>query len=150
MTAERERLGADLRVAANIQRDMLISTFPAFPERKEFELYATMRPAREVGGDFYDFYMIDDSHLALTIADVSGKGIPAALFMMMSMLPLRDHSMGKQSPAEVLEIVNNILCMRNDESMFVTIWLGFLDLNPGKLVCANAGHEYRRSPGGDQ
>ena len=130
---------------------MPICTFPAFPDRKEFDLYATMRPAKEVGGDFYDFYMIDDHHLALAIADVSGKGIPAALFMMMSMLPLRDHAKGKSSPAEVIGIVNNILCKRNDESMFVTVWLGFLDLRTGRMVCANAGHEYPmlRHPGGE-
>ena len=151
VTGERERIRAELDVAARIQRDMLISTFPAFPDRKEFDLYATMRPAKEVGGDFYDFYMIDDHHLALAIADVSGKGVPAALFMMMSMLPLRGHAKGKSSPAEVIGIVNNILCKRNDESMFVTVWLGFLDLRTGKMVCANAGHEYPmlRHPGGE-
>ncbi|MBO6150530.1 MAG: SpoIIE family protein phosphatase [Clostridium sp.] len=151
VTAERERIGAELDVAAKIQRDMLVDEFPPFPDRKEFDLYATMRPAKEVGGDFYDFYMPDDNHLAIAIADVSGKGIPAALFMMMSMLPLRDYSMRIPSPAEVLRNVNNILCSRNDESMFVTIWLGFLDLTTGKLVCANAGHEYPmiRKPGGE-
>ena len=142
VTAEKERIGAELDVAAKIQRDMLICEFPAFPERKEFDLYATMRPAKAVGGDFYDFFMVDDNHLALAIADVSGKGIPAALFMMMSMLPLRDYAKGKSSPAEVLRKVNDILASRNDESMFVTIWLGFLDLATGRLVCSNAGHEY--------
>ena len=141
VTGERERIRAELDVAARIQRDMLISTFPAFPDRKEFDLYATMRPAKEVGGDFYDFYMIDDHHLALAIADVSGKGIPAALFMMVSKIVIQQYTMQGLGPKAALEAANRTVCENNREDMFVTVWLGVLDLETGELRAANAGHE---------
>ena len=149
VTAETERIGAELDVATRIQNDMLPSVFPPFPNRREFDLYAVMTPAREVGGDFYDFFMLDENHLALVIADVSGKGIPAALFMMLSMILIHDHAALQDSPAEVLRRVNELICSRNDECMFVTTWLGILDLSTGTLTAANAGHEYPilRDPG---
>ncbi|MBQ9643269.1 MAG: SpoIIE family protein phosphatase [Lachnospiraceae bacterium] len=142
VTGERERLSAELDVANKIQRDMLPGKFPPFPDRTEFSLYASMTPAKEVGGDFYDFFFVDEDHLALVIADVSGKGIPAALFMMSSMIQMHDYTLNSPSPAKVLEDVNHVVCMRNDESMFVTVWLGILELSTGRLTAANAGHEY--------
>ena len=149
VTAQTERIGAELDVAKRIQNDMLPNVFPPFPDRCDFSLYAAMIPAREVGGDFYDFFMLDEDHLALVIADVSGKGIPAALFMMVSMILMHDHAALQRSPAETLRRVNDIICSRNDECMFVTAWLGILQLSTGKLTAANAGHEYPilRDPG---
>ena len=151
VTAETERIGAELDVAKRIQKDMLPNVFPPFPDHSEFDLYAYMTPAREVGGDFYDFFLLDDDHLALVIADVSGKGVPAALFMMVSMILIRDHAPTERSPAETLRRVNAIICDRNDECMFVTTWLGVLELSTGTLTTANAGHEnpILRAPGGD-
>jgi len=142
MTAEKERMGAELDVAARIQSDMLPSVFPAFPDRKEFDIYATMSPAREVGGDFYDFFLIDGNRLALVIADVSGKGVPAALFMVTAMTLIKNNSLISDSPAAVLEEVNKELCAKNKEQLFVTVWLGFLDIVTGKMIYSNAGHEY--------
>ena len=101
-----------------------------------------MNPAKEVGGDFYDFFLIDDTHLGLVMADVSGKGIPAALFMMVSKILIQNIAMMGNSPAEVLQYVNNQLCTNNPEEMFVTVWYGCLDLETGVLEAANAGHEY--------
>lgn len=149
VTAKTERIGAELDVATRIQNDMLPSVFPPFPERRDFALYASMTPAREVGGDFYDFFMLDEDHLALVIADVSGKGVPAALFMMISMILIHDHAALQRSPAETLRRINDIICSRNDECMFVTAWLGILELSSGRLTAANAGHEYPilRDPG---
>ena len=142
VTAEKQRIGTELDVASNIQRDMLPSVFPPFPDRSEIELYASMTPAKEVGGDFYDYYFIDHDHLALTIADVSGKGVPAALFMMISMTLLHNHASAGGSPKEILTYVNHQLCQNNKSLMFCTVWLGILDLRTGRLVAANAGHEY--------
>lgn len=142
VTAERERLGAELNIAKQIQSSMLPCVFPPFPERREIDIFASMVPAKEVGGDFYDFYLIDDTHLALTVADVSGKGVPAALFMVISKSLLRNSAMSGYSPAKILEKVNLQLCENNKVGMFVTVWLGILDLTTGKLVCSNAGHEY--------
>ena len=149
VTAETERIGTELDVAKRIQKDMLPGVFPPFPDRRDFRLYACMNPAREVGGDFYDFFLLDDDHLALVIADVSGKGVPAALFMMVSMILIHDHAAQERSPAEALRRVNEIICTRNDECMFVTTWLGILELSTGTLTAANAGHEYPilRAPG---
>ena len=121
---------------------MMPRTFPAFPERKEFDLYASMDPAKEVGGDFYDYFLIDDDHLGLVIADVSGKGIPAALFMTVSKALIRNCAMSGLSPAETLESVNRQICANNQEDMFVTVWIGVLEISTGKLTAANAGHEY--------
>lgn len=152
--AERESALAstemELGVATKIQASMLPNTFPFMPERGEFDLYASMDPAKEVGGDFYDFFMIDDNRLALVIADVSGKGIPAALFMMASKILIKNTVMTGKSPGEALQNVNNQICANNQEDMFVTVWLGILDLSDGTLITANAGHEYPiiKNPGG--
>ena len=142
VTAEKERINAELNVATSIQTGMLPSIFPAFPNRPEFDIHASMDPAKEVGGDFYDFFMIDDDHLALVIADVSGKGIPAALFMMSSKILINDHAMMGGTPAEILERVNKQVYAHNDAHMFVTVWLGILEISTGILTTASAGHEY--------
>ncbi|MBR3126273.1 MAG: SpoIIE family protein phosphatase, partial [Mogibacterium sp.] len=140
--AERERIASDLHMANQIQASVLPHDFPPFPERKEFELFAMMNPAREVGGDFYDFFLIDDDHLCIVIADVSGKGIPASLFMMNTKVILKTYAMGNNSPAEILEKTNTEICSNNTMEMFVTVWLGILEISTGKLIAANAGHEY--------
>lgn len=142
VTAEKERIGAEMNVAKHIQSSMLPCIFPPFPDRKEFDIYATMTPAKEVGGDFYDFFLVDDNHLAMVIADVSGKGVPAALFMMISKTLLKSEAQAGSSPKEVLEKVNNQLCENNKAEMFVTVWMGILEISTGKISCANAGHEY--------
>ena len=142
ITAERERMDAELSLATRIQEDMLPNVFPAYPERKEFDIYASMNPAKEVGGDFYDFFLIDDTHLGIVIADVSGKGIPAALFMMVSKIMIKNQAMTGAGPAKILETVNDQICANNREEMFVTVWLGILDTETGILTASNAGHEY--------
>ena len=142
ITAEKERIGTELELATRIQADMLPGMFPAFPDRKDFDIYASMTPAKEVGGDFYDFFLLDKNHLALVIADVSGKGVPAALFMMGSMILIRNEVKNGLSPANVLRRINDQICSGNREDMFITVWLGILDLSTGKLTAANAGHEY--------
>lgn len=142
VTAEKERIGAELDVARHIQASMLPCLFPAFPERHAFDIHASMTPAREVGGDFYDFFLIDDDHLGIVIADVSGKGVPAALFMMIAKTLLKSAMLSGLSPSAVLEKVNGQLCENNDAGMFVTVWLGILEISTGKMHCANAGHEY--------
>ena len=144
ITAEKQRMDTELSVAADIQSNMLPSHFPAFPDRKEFDLYAVMDPAKEVGGDFYDFFFIDHDHLALVMADVSGKGVPAALFMVISKTLIKNAAMtGRdKGPGEILRDVNNLLCEGNEDNMFVTVWLGILDLRDGSMVSACAGHEY--------
>jgi len=151
VTAEKERIGTELALATRIQADMLPNIFPAFPERDDFDIYASMNPAKEVGGDFYDFFLIDDAHLGLVMADVSGKGVPAALLMMMTKIMLQNYTMSGRSPKEILEVVNRQICRNNREEMFVTVWLGILDLCSGRLTAANAGHEYPifRDPKGD-
>ncbi|MCR5544164.1 MAG: PP2C family protein-serine/threonine phosphatase [Eubacterium sp.] len=151
LTEKTARLGTELELATRIQADMLPNIFPAFPERDEFEIYASMNPAKEVGGDFYDFFMIDEDHIYMAIADVSGKGVPAALFMMASKILLSDHIKMGKSPAQVLTDVNNAMAVSNDNDMFVTVWLGILELSTGKLTAANAGHEYPaiKTPDGD-
>ena len=142
ITAEKERIGAELSLATSIQAGMLPNMFPPFPERTEFDIYAAMDPAKEVGGDFYDFFLIDDDHLAMVIADVSGKGVPAALFMMASKIMINDHTLMGGTPAEILGRVNKQICSSNDAEMFVTVWLGILEISTGKLTAASAGHEY--------
>ena len=132
----------ELTMATRIQASMLPSIFPAFPERQEFEIYASMDPAREVGGDFYDFFLVDEDHLCMVMADVSGKGVPAALFMMASKIILQSCAMLGQSPGEILTKTNEAICSNNPEDMFVTVWLGILELSTGRLTAANAGHEY--------
>ena len=146
MIAERAKKLAitqtELEMAAQIQESMLPRDFPPFPERTEFDLFASMKPAREVGGDYYDFMMIDDEHLAVLIADVSDKGTPAALFMMATknLINYRAHQGG--TPAEILTEVNAHVARNNKSNMFVTVWMGILDLKSGVMTCTNAGHEY--------
>ena len=142
ITAEKERIGAELALATRIQADMLPNVFPPFPERDEFDIYAAMEPAKEVGGDFYDFFLIDDDHLCMVMADVSGKGIPAALFMMACKIILANNAMMHKSPAEILSDTNDTICSNNKEEMFVTVWVGILEISTGRLTAANAGHEY--------
>lgn len=139
MAAEQERISAELTIAADIQA----STLPTdFPKREEFKLFASMTPAREVGGDFYDFFFIDREHLGLVMADVSGKGIPAALFMVMAKNLIKNCAFSGAKPAEILRTVNSQLCENNDQFLFVTAWVGILDLRTGRLATADAGHEY--------
>ena len=142
ITAEKERMGAELALATRIQAAMLPHKFPPFPERHEFDLYASMDPAKEVGGDFYDYFLIDEDHLCLVMADVSGKGVPAALFMMAAKIILQSCAMLGRSTAEILTKTNEAICSNNQEEMFVTVWLGILELSTGRLVAANAGHEF--------
>ena len=132
----------ELNMAKEIQASMLPSIFPAFPNRKEFDLYASMDPAKEVGGDFYDFFMIDDDQLGVVIADVSGKGVPAALFMMISKTIVQNYAKLGINAAEVLTKANEALCDNNKMEMFVTVWIGILELSTGKMICSSAGHEY--------
>ena len=140
ITAEKERIGAELNVAKQIQADLLPSIFPAFPERKEFDIFATMDPAKEVGGDFYDFFMVDEDHLVFLVADVSGKGVPAALFMVIAKTLIKNQVLKGDEPAAVFEAVNNQLCENNKEGMFVTAWMGMLEVSTGNLTYVNAGH----------
>ena len=142
MTAEKERVGTELSIASKIQTDMLPEVSGIFAETKEFLLSASMTPAKEVGGDFYDFFMINDDHLCLVIADVSGKGVPAALFMMASKIIIEDHAKIGKSPAQVLHDTNKALCAKGQSDMFVTIWIGVLEISTGKLTAADGGHEY--------
>ena len=142
ITAEKERISAELDVATRIQADMLPNRFPAFPDRNEFDLYATMDPAKEVGGDFYDFFLVDDDHLALVMADVSGKGVPAALFMVIAKTLIKNHAQMGGTPAEVLSYVNDTLCEQNEAELFVTVWMAIIEISTGKGLAANAGHEH--------
>ena len=139
---EQKQILRELSTAQQIQESMLPHIFPPFPDRKEIDLYASMDPAREVGGDFYDFFFIDDDHLCLIMADVSGKGVPGALFMMFAMRILEDAARKEQSVSEILATTNNSLCANNRAGMFVTVWLGILEISTGVLTAANAGHEY--------
>lgn len=141
VTAEKERIGAELDVASKIQTSMLPCIFPPFPNRDEFDIYATMNPAKEVGGDFYDFFMVDDDHLAFVVADVSGKGVPAALFMVIGKTLIKDHTGLHDDLGEVFTEVNDILCASNSEEMFITAFEGVLNLKTGELRYVNAGHE---------
>ena len=140
VTAEKERIGAELTLASDIQAHMLPCIFPAFPEYDEFDIYATMTPAKEVGGDFYDFFMTDENHLAFVMADVSGKGVPAALFMVIAKTLIKNYAQTGQEPGQVFTTVNRLLCDGNDAGLFVTAWIGILDLESGLLKYANAGH----------
>ncbi len=151
VTAEKERIGTELNVATKIQANMLPSIFPAFPDRKEIDIYATMTPAKEVGGDFYDFFMVDDRHLAIVVADVSGKGVPAALFMVIGKTLIKDHTSPEKDLGEVFTKVNKLLCESNEGELFITAFEGVLDLVTGEFTYVNAGHEtpyiYRKSTG---
>lgn len=141
ITSEKERIGAELEIASKIQISMLPNKFPAFPERNEFQIYATMEPAKEVGGDFYDFFLIDENHIAMVMADVSGKGIPAALFMVRAKTAIKNQLLQGGEPSEVLIKVNNQLCENNDTCQFVTVWIGVMEISSGHILYANAGHE---------
>ncbi|SDB50766.1 Stage II sporulation protein E (SpoIIE) [Pseudobutyrivibrio sp. YE44] len=132
----------EISIASSIQENVLPKVFPYLPERKEFDIYAVMKPAKDVGGDFYDFFMVDDNHLALVIADVSGKGIPAALFMMNSRTLIKNRVMAGDRLSDILEDVNNQLCEGNVADLFVTLWIGIIELSTGKGVAVNAGHEH--------
>jgi len=141
VTAEKERIGAELDVARDIQSSMLPCIFPAFPERNEFDIHASMLAAKEVGGDFYDFFMVDDTHLAVVMADVSGKGVPAALFMVIGKTLLKDHTSPNRDLGEVFTEVNNLLCEANSEGLFITAFEAVIDLVTGEIRYVNAGHE---------
>jgi len=142
VTAEKERIGAELTLATQIQAAMLPHIVPAFPDRTDFDVIGSMDPAKEVGGDFFDYFLVDDDHLCMVMADVSGKGVPAALFMMASKIILQSVAMLGRSPGEILTKTNEAICSNNEAEMFVTVWIGILELSTGKLTCANAGHEY--------
>ena len=142
VTAEKEHMDTELSLAKDIQANSIPNIFPPYPERKDFDLYAVMDPAKEVGGDFYNFIMTDDDHLAVLIGDVSGKGIPGALFMMAANLMLSYRTHLGSRPEDVLRFVNNDISAHNKAEMFVTVWIGILELSTGKLVAASAGHEY--------
>lgn len=142
VTEEKERLGTELNIANRIQASMLPNTFPAFPDRDEFDVYALMKPAKSVAGDFYDFFLIDDDHLGIVMADVSGKGIPASLFMMMAKIIISNIAQMGIPPHQVLEMANDRICVNNDEDMFVTVWFGIITISTGHIIAANAGHEY--------
>ncbi len=140
VTADKERIATELNVATQIQASMLPCIFPAFPGRDEFDIYASMMPAKEVGGDFYDFFLVDQDHLAVVMADVSGKGVPAALFMVIAKTLIKNQAQQGHSPAEVFTAVNNQLCENNEAGLFVTSWMGILDINTGEFTYVNAGH----------
>jgi sigma-B regulation protein RsbU (phosphoserine phosphatase) len=142
ITAEKERIGAELNVATQIQSDMLPRIFPAYPERRDFDLYASMNPAKEVGGDFYDYFLIDNDHLAMVMADVSGKGVPAALFMVIAKTLIKNRALMGGTPSEILEDVNEQLCENNEADLFVTVWLAIFEISTGRGLAANAGHEH--------
>ncbi len=132
----------ELDMARQIQESMMPNVFPPFPGRKGFDIFATVEPAKGIGGDFYDFFLIDDDHLCLVMADVSGKGIPAALFMMISKTILQNYIKTGFSVSETLTMTNDAICGNNSEGMFVTVWLGILEISTGRLCAGNAGHEY--------
>ncbi|WP_024865164.1 SpoIIE family protein phosphatase [Butyrivibrio sp. FCS014] len=147
--AKEERMAAELELAKSIQLSALPSNFDDFADETRFDIYALMTPAKEVGGDFYDFFMIDEDHLCMVIADVSGKGVPAALFMMNSKTLLKNRTLQGGKPSEILSFVNDAICEDNINEMFVTVWLGILTLSTGEVIAANAGHEYPYVSGKD-
>ena len=142
VTAEKERISTELNLAAKIQLDALPSGYPPFPDRKDFDLFATMTPAKEVGGDLYDYMLLDDDHIMLVVGDVSGKGVPAALFMMTAKTLISSYAEQGLSPKEIFERTNNQLCKGNEENLFVTCWLGILTFSTGELKYVNAGHPF--------
>jgi sigma-B regulation protein RsbU (phosphoserine phosphatase) len=141
-SAERERIGAEMDVARKMQTDSLPSVFPAFPERSDFDVFAGMIPAREIGGDFYDFFMVDDDHLALTVGDIAGKGIPVALFMVMVKTLIKNRVLQGLGPAEVMQSVSEQMLESDQADIFSTVWLAVIELSTGKGIAANAGHEH--------
>jgi len=141
-TAAKEKIESELQIARDIQQGIIPKIFPAFPERDTIDLYAILDPARDVGGDLYDFFFIDDDHLCFTIGDVSGKGVPASLFMAITRTLLRARMDMDIKVNEVIEIMNNELCLDNDNAMFVTLFLCVLNVETGRIVYCNAGHNY--------
>ncbi|MDR0900059.1 MAG: PP2C family protein-serine/threonine phosphatase, partial [Methanobrevibacter sp.] len=139
-TAERERINTELNIAYNIQSALLRRDFPPYPERKEFDIYAVSFPAKEVGGDFYDFFLIDDDHLAIIIADISGKGVPAAIFMAITKTLIKTLIINNHDLSQVVNMVNNLLCEDNEECMFATALIGVLTISSGEFSFVNAGH----------
>jgi len=139
---EFSRVDTELNLARDIQANILPNIFPAFPDRKEIDIYASMEPAKEVGGDFYDFFLIDEDHLAMVMADVSGKGVPAALFMMIGKALIKNQATPGTKPSEILAAVNHQFCENNENGLFITAWVGILTISTGELIAANAGHEY--------
>ncbi len=139
---EYARVDTELELAKNIQANMVPNIFPPFPNRTEIDIYAMMNPAKEVGGDFYDFFFIDDDHMGFVMADVSGKGVPAALFMMIGKTLIKNQALLGMSTNEVLASVNDHLCENNEEGLFITAWMGILELSTGILKASNAGHEF--------
>lgn len=140
-TTEQKRIGVELNIAKSIQEGSVPNVFPAFPNRTDFDLFATMHPAKEVGGDFYNFLLVDDRHLAVVMADVSGKGVPASLFMMVSNILIMERLRSFDDPANAISYVNKRICARNTLNMFVTVWLGIIDLENGNVIACNAGHD---------
>jgi serine phosphatase RsbU (regulator of sigma subunit) len=140
LVTEKAKLDSEMSLAADIQKSMLSTDFPDDRE-KRFRIYATMDPAKDVGGDLYDFFFIDDDHLALVIADVSGKGIPAALFMMETMTLIKEKAVPGKSPAQIVDEVNNSLMLYNKKQLFVTTWFMVIELSTGRAVEVNAGHD---------
>lgn len=140
ITKEKERIGAELNVATKIQASMLPCIFPAFPELSDFDIYASMLPAKEVGGDFYDFFLVDEDRLAVVMADVSGKGVPAALFMVIAKTLIKNNAQYGKAPKDVFETVNDMLCENNEAGMFVTAFMGILEISTGRFEYVNAGH----------
>ena len=138
--AAKERIESELKVAHDIQMGIIPKIFPPFPERPEFDIHAIIEPAKEVGGDFFDFYFVDDEHLCFTIADVSGKGVPASLFMAVSKTLLKTKSQTEITPDKILSQVNNLLCDENDSAMFVTTFYAILNTKTGEIIYSNGGH----------
>ncbi len=139
-TAAKERIESELRIAREIQMGILPKLFPAFPERKEFEIFASIEPAKEVGGDLYDFFFVDDTHFCFLLGDVSGKGVPAAFFMAVTKTLLKVVSERGLDPGQVLSKVNGDLAAENESCMFVTLFLAVIDIETGDVRYANAGH----------
>ena len=141
--AEKERVATEMDVAGSIQKNLLPSVFPPYPEHQEFDIYATMKPAKKIGGDFYDFFLVDENHLIVTVADVSGKGVPAALFMVISKTILKNDALMMRTADElssVLSCANRQLAENNRDLMFVTVFLGMLELTTGRFSYVSAGH----------
>ncbi len=140
-TAAKERIESELAIAARIQRSMLPTIFPAYPEREDFDIYAVMEPAKLVGGDFYDFFLIDDDHLCLAVGDVADKGVPASLFMAVTIFLIHAAASRGEPPHEILSLLNEQMCPGNDSCTFVTVFCGIIDLRTGQIAFSNAGHE---------
>lgn len=140
INAEKEQIATELNIANQIQTSLIPHTFPAFPELEEVDIHANSKPARQVGGDFYDFFLVDDDHLAFLIADVSGKGISAALFMVIARTLIRNEASPGKTPGEILENVNSEMCVDNELGMFLTLFLGILNYKTGRITFSNAGH----------